>query len=230
MKEQSNRYKKRGDMGVRNGEYESYETFIFCPEKYFSLNAEAKKYENVITYEKHLEYFRSKDDAISRIRCQQLEQAITKAKKPPQVILNEAANAYFQKYRQYQKVNYPELDMRTQETSNGYWVKYGTRFGRAYIYHKLQEGCADLTFPGTADNLGVLQVISSKLREHGMSSAFATTTSKSSALRIDVPRLRIEKVFEETPVENLVKCFKALKELTEIASFFADIKSMELTK
>ncbi len=48
MPEQCSRYSKRGDIGVQNGEYDSYDVFIVAPEKYLLQNAEAGHYLNKV--------------------------------------------------------------------------------------------------------------------------------------------------------------------------------------
>ena len=88
MDNQYGRYIERGKLGMKNGEYEDFKIFVFSPKKYHDNNNEALKYDYFISYEEHLEYFKQKEDLLSRVRCQQLEQAITKAKTPSSVTLN----------------------------------------------------------------------------------------------------------------------------------------------
>ena len=49
------------------------------------------RYEHFISYEEFKTYFDGKDDVISKVRSQQLVQAIERAKKPAETIVNEAA-------------------------------------------------------------------------------------------------------------------------------------------
>ena len=226
MDNQCGRYKKRGDKGIRDGDYKKYFVFIFCSEKYHENNSEAAKYDHFISYEKHRDYFKNKSDVLSELRYQKLEQALVKAKKPSNVTLNENANAYFRNYSRYQKENYPTLDLRTKESSNGYWAHYGTRFGKVYLYHKIQEGFVDLTFPNSADKLSLMQTIALKLREFGMDSVVAEQTGKASALRIRVPKLDMQNEFKETAESNLIKCFDAIQKLTDLANVFEDARKI----
>ena len=71
MPDQHLRYRKRGERGVQKGKYDTFEIFIFCPEKYYASNSEAPKYEHYISYEKIKDYFDGKDDVISKVRSQQ---------------------------------------------------------------------------------------------------------------------------------------------------------------
>lgn len=78
--DQHGRYVKRGKLGVEAGDYKAFSIFLFCPEKYYKNNSEAKLYEHLLTYEECKGYFDSKNDPLSMFRSQQLEQAIKKQK------------------------------------------------------------------------------------------------------------------------------------------------------
>ena len=60
MPDQHERYVKRGRKGVKNGDYADFRVFIFCPEKYYRNNDEAKLYEHMLTYEECRDYFDEK--------------------------------------------------------------------------------------------------------------------------------------------------------------------------
>ena len=226
MEEQYERYKKRGEKGIKNGDYIKYFIFIFCPKDYRRSDSEAEKYDHHISYEDFREYYANKEDALSSFKYNQLNQALTKAKRPSNVTLNEAVNAYFRKYSQYQKEHYPTLDLRTKETSNGYWAHYGTRFGRVYLLHKIQDGCVDLTFPNAADKISLMGTLASKLESLGMNSLFAEPTGKSAVFRIKVSALDMQNDFEETEESDLKECFDAIQKLTDIANVFEEARKI----
>lgn len=230
MPDQHLRYHKRGEAGVLKGKYDAYEVFIFCPQKYYDNNSEAKKYETFISYEEFYQYFDAKNDAISRVRSQQLTQAIERAKKPAETNVNEAANLFFIKYKAYQKHFYPELDLRTSEKSNGWWPNYATRLGDAYIYHKRPEGFVDLTFPNAADKIDFLQSLASWLRSHNVSNVVAVKTGRAAALRIEVPKIPLTAVFEDMETTDIKKCFDAIQALTDFANLIEDTFSISAIK
>lgn len=219
MKDQYERYKMRANVAIERGDYEDYRIFMFSPQKYHDANTEAIKYDYYISYEKHQEYFRGKEDLISELRCRQLEAAINKAKSPANVTLNTDVNAFFVQYRSYQKTNFPMLDLRTKETSNGYWARYGVGLGDAYIYHKIKEGFVDFTFPNEAERISVFQEMASWLRKRGIKKLLALKTGNAAALRIEVPKLNMNEAFEETSESDLIDCFDAISEMTELAHF-----------
>lgn len=220
MPDQHGRYVKRGCKGVADAEYMDFDIIIICPEKYFNNNDEAKLYEHHIFYEEFEAYFIQKSDEISKVRLAQVQACINRAKKPPEVILNESVNSFFRNYRIYQKAKYPQLDLRTKESSNGWWTYYTTRFGQAYIYHKMQEGFVDLTFPNAANHLDTANIIAKWLRDHGMKKVTALQTGKSASLRIEVPPLKVREPFEQTSEEDIEECFRAIADLSELTDIF----------
>ena len=227
MRDQHSRYIERGKVGIKNKEYEDFRIIIFCPEKYYSSDAEAKLYEHHLSYEEVADYLRSKTDELSQVHLQAITQAIDRAKKPPHVTLNETVNYYFRQYRMYQQSHFPDLDIRTKETSNGWWVDYRTALQDVIIIHKTQEGHADLTFPHAAGRLSEVKDMANWLREHGVSSVQGVKTGKSAALRIEVPPLEVKQNFEATSEKNLKACFEAIHELNQIAKLLADFLNVK---
>lgn len=163
---------------------------------------------------------RRRSHRISKVRLAQVQAGINKAKKPPEVILNENANSFFRNYRMYQKAKYPQLDLRTKESSNGWWTQYSTRFGQVYIYHKMQEGFVDLTFPNSAEYLDTVNIIAKWLRAHRMENVVAIQTGKAAALRIEVPPLKVREPFDQTREADIEECFHAIAELSELTDIF----------
>ena len=218
MPEQHGRYVKRGDKGIKTGEYDGYRVFIICPKKYYENNDEAKLYEHVLTYEECKQYFDGKKDILSAFRSRQIEQAIIKAKRPPVVNVDEKANTFLKHYISYQKEHYPSLDLSTREDKNGWWTDFRTELGKVYINHKIREGFVDLTFPGASDKTDRAKAIAEWARQHKISDVTVVKTKKSVMIRIHVPQLDIEKGFECVDKDELDQCFNAVKELTDFAN------------
>lgn len=221
MQAQPERYQKRGNKAIKNGEYDEFYSFIVCPQKYYDNNEAARKYPNVVTYEEILKYLSKNDSVLYSAYIQQIEQAIEKAKRPAQVILNEHANAFFRLYKDYQETNYPHLDLRTKRNSNGYWAQYATRLGNVYLLHKIQEGKVDLTFTNASTRMNDVERLSEWLRRHNISDVRATITGKAGTIHIDVPKLDMSIPFEQNKTHDIIKCFDAISELIETANIFA---------
>ena len=127
----------------------------------------------------------------------------------------------------YEQAHFPDLDIRTKETSNGWWVDYNTALQNVIIIHKTQEGYADLTFAHAADRLPDVKAMADWLREHGVPSVHGVKTGKSAALRIEVPKLAVKQNFENTPEKNLKACFEAIHELNQIAKLLAEFLNVK---
>ena len=213
MPEQASRYQRRGEKAVDAGECEKYAIFIICPQKYYENNDEAIKYPHMVSYETIRDFVGKKESPLYHSFYQLINQALDKAKKPSEVVLNEQANAFYCCYKDYQEDNYPMLDLRTTRKSNGYWAYYATALDNVYLDHKLREGRLDLTFNKGADKIAELQQIAEWLRCHDMNSVRAKVISKSGSLQIAVPKLDISKPFDEVDQEDLRMCFEGITEL-----------------
>ena len=222
MPEQPERYIKRGQKAVEHGECEASECYIVCPQKYLDNNEAARKYPHKISYETIRDYLDQNSSPLYRAYCQQISQAIEKAKKPAEVVLNEKANAFFRKYKDYQERFYPMLDLRTSRNANGYWAQYATALDNTYLHHKIEEGRIDLTFNKAASKTNELQQVAEWLRTHSFRSVRAAVISKSGALEITVPKLDMKQPFDSVDKDDIKTCFDAISELVK----FADIAAL----
>lgn len=220
MPQQCERYFKRGELGVANGEYDSFDIFIIAPEKYLSHNIEATKYPNKVTYEECAEYFASQNNIRSVFKLQQISQAINKQKHGYQVIENKAVTEFWDKYITYKEKNHPELwlvSKRGVKGVNAHWPQYNTVIDNMIIYHKSEVGYVDMTISGAADKIiGLEQAFlntSFNLSERGMT---LVKTGKSAAIRIIVPILDFTKPFEIYS-KDISVCFAAIVKLTNAA-------------
>ena len=218
MPEQHARYVKRGEKGVKDGEYDDFRVFLFCPVKYYEKNKEAKLYEHLLTYEDCLEHFAAKSDPLSVFRREQLEQAISKAKSPYNPNVDEKANTFLRQYIRYQKEHYPSLDLSTKEDKNGWWTDFRTELGNTFINHKIREGFVDLTLQRAADKIDRAKITADWARHHKIPVTDVLKTKNSVMMRIRVPQLDIEKGFDAVDKDELNQCFDAVKELTNLAN------------
>lgn len=224
MDEQCNRYSIRGQKGIENNEYSDFKVFIVCPEKYYEQNTEAKKYDYHVFYEECLKYFSENINPINEIRIQQINQAIEKAKHQSNTEFNEKANAFFNKYVEYQKQKYSDLDLATKaDTSNGYWPHFRVNLKGAYILHKINFGCVDLTISGIGNKESEMKLLENSIHKLGLSGIKVLQTGKSAAIRIDVKKFSLTDNFTEEMYPTFDECFSAIRKLKEIAEFFETI-------
>lgn len=226
MPEQHERYLKRGQKGIKNGEYDSFDVFIICPEKYRNTNEESAKYEHFVSYEECRNYFAGKDDIYSQVRFQQISQAIETMKAEYKVDINEIAVQSFKKYAEYQMAYYPRLNLRNKadgEKVNGWWPHFSVGVKEMYILHKTDRNIADLTINNASDKIPQLSVVLAWLHENGRTHITLEKTGKSAAFRIKTPPITMSKPFETWNMEYLKECFDAIQELADLAGMFVVI-------
>lgn len=226
MPDQHGRYIKRGNLGVERKEYSAFDIFIVCPEKYRESNEEAAKYEHFVSYEECRDYFASRPDALNQLRFQQVSQALETMKAEYKVDLNEIAIDSFQKYAAYQREYYPQLKLLNRADSqrvNGWWPSYSVGFKGAYIIHKTNFNCVDLTINSAAERIVELNVILKWIHQNGNRQITLEKTGKSAAFRIRTPEIRMSRPFSQWKMGDLKACFDAIQQLADLATMFAVI-------
>lgn len=220
MPEQYDRYVIRGNIGIENGDYESFDVFIVAPKKYLNENNEAQKYPNKVTYEECADYFRSRTDVRSFYKLQQIEFAINKQRNSYQVIEHTAVTDFWNKYISYQQDHYPHLWLSTSGGSKGSrasWPRYRVHIKGLYMLHKSEFGYVDLTFPNCGERTVELKSILEKhLGDLSKLGASLQQTKKSAALRVIVPVLDFKQPFDEV-ADKVKTCFEGIEKLTKLA-------------
>ncbi len=218
MPNQYDRYVRRGKRGIQNGDYTTFYVFIISPKKYLSENSEAKKYPYQVTYEECLSYFENLGDHRASFKIQQIKSAIHKQKTGYQVIENEAATAFWERYTTYQKAHYPQLCLTNSAGQKGAgmkWAYYAVPPNGVHLIHKTEKGFVDLEFAGAGAAIDLLQeqlaMILGDLKSYG---AGVFRTGKSAALRIQVPELTFKTDFA-VEQESLRLCYQAITLLNE---------------
>ena len=224
MPDQAGRYFQRGEKGTNDGEYEKFHVFIIAPQEYLDLNSEAQKYQYQIPYEQILGYFEKLGGPRAEFKIRQIKQAIEKQKHGYQVEKDNAVTDFWNKYDDYQKVNYPELMpyfKRGDKGSNAAWPRFNTVIDGLYMYHKTNSGYIDLTFDRCADKTVLIsEMVTQCIGNYHQTGFSIHKTGKSAALRLCVPVLDMQKPFEEQ-ITSVEECFKAIKKMTDIAGKFS---------
>lgn len=229
MPDQHDRYLKRGKKGIADGEYNHFDVFIVCPERYRETNEEAGKYEFFVSYEECRDFFYKGTDSHSKLWYQQICQAIETMKPEYKVDINEIAVDSFGKYIEYQKAYYPRLkslNKSSKKDVNGWWPFFAGISKDIYIIHKTNFNCVDLTINGAADKIGELQVIEKWLHDGGHTDITLVKTGKSAAFRINTPEIKMSQPFETWKMGDLNRCFEAIQELSDLAMMFGVIHSV----
>lgn len=220
MTQQCERYFKRGEHGILNGEYDAFDVFIIAPQKYLSQNVEASKYPYKVTYEECANYFSECNNSRGKFKFYQISQAIDKQKHGYQVVENKPVTAFWDNYITYKEENYPELWLVSKRGSKGInarWPQYNTVINNICIYHKSEMGYVDLTIKDAAKKIVVFeQLLNESLNILTDCGLLLVKTGKSAAIRINVPILDFTKPFSNY-INEIPICFEAIKKLTDFA-------------
>ena len=226
--EQYERYLERVNLGISKGNYIDAFVFLFAGKVYVDKNEYAKiKYKNQVTFESAIQYFSLKDDELSILRAQQLNQALEYVKKPYQKVVDTTASDNWIRFRdRYESVSdmhKPVLKSKeVQDKSHkGDWPTFNTCLNLKEVYihckpNKKSGACVDLTFSGMADHQNELcEFVMSRgidFQEYGISCAPA---GKAAVLTHPTDSFDFQKDFDsqEKIVEDHIHWIMKLNEL-----------------
>lgn len=227
--QQAYRYVQRGNIGIEEGNYISFSTFIIAPQKYLDVNAEAERYQYQISYEECLAVFEGKNDSRSIFKKAQIIQAIDKQKKGYQAVADNRVTAFWKLYaEQYcgKYGNFPELiDNVKERPASSVWVYYRTGSPKIHIIHKAMDkrrgvGFVDIQFEGLVERKRELEILCQQtfgnLYDIGLQ---VESAGQSVVIRAQVPAVDFSDNFEkqkrevETALQKVVYLRKMLDDL-----------------
>ena len=191
MYNQSRRYIKRGEKGVREGKYDEFYTFIIAPQSYLETNSEAQKYQCKISYEE------LRDAVTDEYGKALFEKALEIKKKGYEPIVDVRTTRFWNSYYEYVDNHYPDIKLykvKGPRGSKGGWPHVILPDKRAYIMHKSDRGYVDLTFNSLGEYYSGFYNYMKPRLETGMS---IHRTGKSMAVRMMVPFVDFHEEFEK---------------------------------
>lgn len=231
--DQASRYIERGNKGLSDGDYDEYYIFIVAPKIYLDTNDEACNYPYSVSYEEVLDYFENKNDSRSAFKASQIKQAICKKESGYQPIVHYGVSDFWAKYVAYQQENYPELMLASSAGKKGSaasWPRFRTQIKGLYMLHKSEFGYIDLTFESAKDRISQIdELIKTTFGSYEKIGASFVITSKSVALRMNVPVLNFKLPFEEqkTKVED---CYKVISNMSNLAKRLDAVKVLNILR
>lgn len=188
---QYERYIKRGDKKVNDGEVVCYYVFMTAPKTYFSAS---NKYQHRVTYEEMLQVM---TDAFS---INTIKQAMEK-KDAYQPIADEDVSDFWSKLYKYVSESYPSLyDIMPTKTekergARAQWPGFRTDVADMEIQWKADRGAVDLQLNGMADyKQQIEEMLGEAMPDHPYK---VVLTGKSSSIRKTVPQVDFHKFFAE---------------------------------
>lgn len=221
MDEQPERYTKRGDKAVSNNIYDEYVIFIIAPKKYLETNIYAKEYPNSVSYEELSELMKEDQYAVSLFN-----KAIEEKENGYTVIEDKMVTAFWNRYYDFVKENYPQIKMNRIEGPRGakaVWPELHTTNNKVKIIHKSDRGYMDLTFNNMAEHI---DIFTRYVPEDILINYIITKTGKSLAIRINVPIIDFKNNFDDY-IQEMHECMKSAMELYDVFKKINDLKMFD---
>ncbi len=213
MPQQHDRYAKRIEKDIANGEYDTASWMLVAPEKYIKANSEAQKYEHRVTYEQLRQCFAHQQGMRAQYKLALIDKAISEQKNGYQLQIDPAVDDFCSKMNAYQEEKYPGLPTG----SIAWWPHRKTPLNGVPLVYKPNKGCCDLTFSGmsTAELSRLTYGYLSK-------NMMVVSTGKSSSVRISVAMLSMKNSFE-SKISEVDDALAALQELYELAMMLTTV-------
>jgi hypothetical protein len=174
--EQANRYRQRGEQGIRDGGWGRFTTCLCAPESYLAEERSKEEWCSYISLESVSEWAKRSNDRHDAFLAAICEEAVAKREslvsdKSPE------ATEFWKSYRLLARQLLPEVDITRLGPSVGLaspWPRFGAAAlpANVLLEHKPQQGRVDLTFAkSTLEALGGVDTY----RIHKMIAARVTT-------------------------------------------------------
>lgn len=194
MPEQAERYRRRGEEGIRNGHWDRYVTALVAPRRYLEADHLGHVFDRYLAYEDLIPHFeRPEAGPRGAWRAAILRQAIGGSRKSVyKRVVDDATTRFFHGYWDIASREFPRLRMRRDRDrpAGSTWVQFYPDVGMPKhigLWHKAAEiFTADLSFRNT--RVEDLHSALGSALEPGMS---LEQTQKSAVVRIRTPPLSV---------------------------------------
>lgn len=194
MPEQAERYRRRGEEGIRNGHWDRYVTALVAPRRYIDADHLGHEFDRYVAYEELIPHFeRPEAGARGAWRSAMLRQAIGGSRKSIyRRVVDEATTRFFHDYWEIASREFPRLRMKRDRDrpAGSTWVQFYPDVGMPKhigLWHKAAEiFTADLSFRNT--RVEALHEAIGDAVEAGMSIEQA---QKSAVVRLRTPPLSV---------------------------------------
>lgn len=212
--EQAARYASRGQMGIRDREWESFRSLIVAPQKYLETDKEANRYDAKMSYEDICKWFSvvNAESKRAAFKINMLRQAIDQNRRGYNPKIDEEITRFFHEYWLLSQRHFPELNAEDPgpRTSTSSWISFRPTgiSGNRKIWHKIEYGEVDLELPFPATDV---ERITEKYQSLLPVDVKIVKRGKSLGLRIKVSRLERLQPLSEQEREALTAMRAALR-------------------
>jgi hypothetical protein len=216
--EQSRRYLRRGEAGLKDGEWQQFATCIVAPQRYLGAAANAEGYQYPVSYEDIAEWMRANlpPGRRTEFRLRLILAAIEQQRRGYSPKIDPVVTRFFSEYWELAENLFPELRFSQSgaRPAESTWAEFRpARLPKGrQILHKVHNGCVDLQLSGCGLHVDELTALNAALLRDGLEFARA---ARSAALRVAVPKMDVRGDFS-TQREAALTALKAAYKLASL--------------
>lgn len=190
--QQGQRYRLRGENGLKEGYWEKFKTCVIAPSKYLSSSKHSESYDISVSYEEILAYFQSRRIRDDRFpyKARILLEGIEQNRRGYQPKHSDEMTKFVYDYYVYASDEYTYLGMQEAKPrpAGSTWVMfYPKSFPKGInLTHQLTAGLVKVFFTGQAESFDALQ---QKYKSILPGNASIDVAGKSVAISMEVPKV-----------------------------------------
>ncbi|MDP3699263.1 MAG: PD-(D/E)XK nuclease family protein [Nanoarchaeota archaeon] len=213
QKNQPQRYCKRGEEGIKQGEWKEYTTSIIAPEEYLKNDQKVKEYNSSLSYEEIKRMFLKNGSKRDKFKGWIIQEAIDQNRRGYTQKTDPKTSEFHMKFYRYVEKNYPELEMTEplSRASGQTWISFLPKKlkPKITIIYKGDRGFLDMEFKNYGSKFDNL---SRKLKPFIKKDRKLFLTGKSASLRTIVPKINPTLKFE-SQIKGIKKVLRTAKKL-----------------
>jgi hypothetical protein len=217
--QQGERYRLRGEKGLKEGYWEKFKTCVIAPSKYLISSKHSESYDVEISYEEILAYFQSRHPRGERFsyKARILLEGIEQNRRGYQPEHNEETTKFVSDYFAFASEEYAHLGMQEAKPrpAGSTWVMFYPKSlpKNINLVHQLTAGLVKVFFNGQAESFDALrEKYDSKLPDN----AWIEIAGKSVAISIVVSKVDPLSISFSAQIETVIKAVQKLSVLEKL--------------
>lgn len=216
---QGERYRMRGEKGLKEGYWEKFKTCVIAPSKYLSSTKHSESYDVEVSYEELLAYFQSRSPRSHRYsyKAKILLEGIEQNRRGYQPEYNEEITKFVSDYFSFCSGEYAQLGMQEAKPrpAGSTWIMFYPKPlpKEINLVHQLTAGFVKVLFNGKAE---LFEHLKDKYSLKLSPEASVEVAGKSVAISIEVPKLdplSVSFTGQKEKVEQALQQLSVLKKL-----------------
>ncbi len=218
---QGERYRLRGEKGLKEGYWDKFKTCVIAPSKYLNSTKNSENYDVEISYEELLAYFQSRSPRSNRYlyKAKVLLEGIEQNRRGYQPVYNEEITKFVSDYFSFCSESYAQLGMQEAKPrpAGSTWIMFypESLHKEISLVHQLTAGFVKVFFNGKAK---LVEELKDKYSTKLPPGASVEVTGKSATITIKVPKVDPLSIPFSDQKEKVVQALKLLSVLEKLVA------------